>query len=399
MSKRGFTLIELSISLGIISLLVTGTFFVTSFGMDSARQTETIENLTTLKRAIVGDPKIVSKESRTDFGYVGDMGSLPASLENLWFKGSQPAFVFDDANKTGAGWAGPYIQPVAMEFTNDIAVDAWGNPIQYVVQNGTSSVTGQQYVARISSNGIDGTPNTADDIIVEIYSTEARSTVTGYIRDDSGNPIPGLTVQTNYPSNGVLQTSALATTDSTGAYTFTNIPMGNRSVTVLPRLTYNDGSAVTTGKDWNDVQFNMLSFTCGAVTGFIADYDPVVAYYQTLKIASSTVFNNNKAPAGSNQRLNFSPVDISQNGCAGGNAAISLIYPIRVQTPFTLLEDQTLQGAAGSASNVQLQMKNFTDSPDGNGGPVDMTGVSMTVTFFLADGTVAGTATFTPVHK
>jgi prepilin-type N-terminal cleavage/methylation domain-containing protein len=144
MSNRGFTLIELSLSLGILSVLATGAFLLISLEVDSSRQSETMAKVLMFKRAIVGDSRIVSKESRTDFGYVGDMGNLPNSLEDLWIKGSQPAFVYDDATKAGAGWAGPYVQLGVIEFASQLPLDAWGNAIQYVVQTGTSSVTGQE---------------------------------------------------------------------------------------------------------------------------------------------------------------------------------------------------------------------------------------------------------------
>ena len=172
MPDRGFTLLELSISLMVLSLIVTGGVVVISAGIDSSRQSDAIAKVLMFKKAIVGDPRNVTKEARTDFGYVGDMGSLPSSLQDLWVQGSQPPYVFDNAKQMGAGWAGPYVQVGPLKFANDLARDAWGNQLQYVVQTGTSSTTGQQYRARIFSYGADAAAGGDDDITAEIYTTE-----------------------------------------------------------------------------------------------------------------------------------------------------------------------------------------------------------------------------------
>src|SRR5437016_6303824 len=106
---RGFTLIEATAALGIMALVLTGGTVLTFRNLTDYREQETLDKLTLLKRAIVGDPRIVTKESRTDFGYVGDAGGVPISIDKMWIQGAQPTFTFDTTAKMGAGWLGPYV--------------------------------------------------------------------------------------------------------------------------------------------------------------------------------------------------------------------------------------------------------------------------------------------------
>src|SRR5438445_239636 len=149
---RGFTLIEATAALGIMALVLTGGTVLTFRNLTDSREQETLDKLTLLKRAIVGDPRIVTKESRTDFGYVG------------------------------------------------------------------------------------------------------------YVRDANLNPLSGVSVKINYPSNGAL-TNQSVQTDAAGAYSFNDIPTGNRSVEVEPRLVYVAGSAVATPSNAGDnIQFVVQNY-------------------------------------------------------------------------------------------------------------------------------------------
>ncbi len=393
MDRRGFTLLELSVSLGILSLLVGGTVLVVSMELDASRQAETAKKVMAFKRAIVGDPRIVTKESRTDFGYIGDMGSLPSTLQDLWVRGSQPAYSYDSTARTGAGWAGPYIQVGPLEYVNEIPLDSWGNAIQYVIETGTSSVTGQQYRARIYSYGPNGSAGDSDDVTAEIYTPDMLSTVVSYVRDSAGNPMPNITVRMNYPSNGTL-TSSTTTTSVVGAYSFSNVPIGSRSVTVEPKLAYSEGSAVTAGGGGSDVEFVAISFGCGTLTTVNATYD-VTAFYQRFFVGNTEVFDNASDLAGSGELVTFSaPVDVSSSGCSGGGTGLKQVFPIRIQSAFTQVPDQDIGTGASAGTSIRFQMENFKPAENGSGSAVDMTGVSITVTF--SDGS---SATFSPVPK
>src|SRR5712691_7454535 len=131
MSRRGFTLIEATLAMGIIGIILTGGIVVIFRNVSDTRAQDTLDKLTQFKRAIVGDPRIVTKESRTDFGYVGDVGGVPASLNNLWIQGSTASFTFNTTAKLGAGWQGPYVPIGPLEFFSNIANDSWGMAVQY----------------------------------------------------------------------------------------------------------------------------------------------------------------------------------------------------------------------------------------------------------------------------
>jgi prepilin-type N-terminal cleavage/methylation domain-containing protein len=379
MFKRGFTLIEISVSMGIISLVMTGGILLVFAGLDSARYAETILKLTMLKQAVIGDPQLVTGESRTDFGYVGDMGSLPTALEDLWVKGSQPAFFFIDASQTGAGWAGPYVETGMLTDAGSLAFDGWGNPIQYVRQAGTSAVSGQEYRARIFSYGPDTSAGGGDDLTAEIYTTELLSTVFGYVRDSSGNPLPSVAVNLNYPVAGVLTTST-ATSSANGAYSFSEIPFGNRSVTIEPQLVYAEDTAVTFGNG-SDVEFAVVSFTCGTITSVIPALG-TTAYFEQFRIGNTTVFNSNSNRAGSGELVTFSaPFDISWSGCGIGGTGLYEIFPVRIQSAFTQIPDRDLGAGGSSGKTFRIRVDDFRTQESGGSQAVDMTGQSIGFTF------------------
>src|SRR3989442_13707192 len=89
MFNRGFTLIEVSIAMGVIALVLTGGMLLLFRDLTDSREQETIEKLKVLKRAIVGDPGIETKETRTDLGYVGYTDSVTASWTTLWIQNTQ----------------------------------------------------------------------------------------------------------------------------------------------------------------------------------------------------------------------------------------------------------------------------------------------------------------------
>ena len=314
---RAFTFLETIVSVGITALLVVGTGTLINQQMDYSREEETIAKLSMLKRALIGDPRIVTKEARTDFGLLGDMGSLPSSSEELWIAGSQPSYTFDTSLKVGRGWTGPYLDVEPLRFFDQIALDAWGNPIQYVVETATSATTGQEYRARIFSYGPDADVGGTDDLTTEIYTTQMLSTVVGYVRDSAGNPLEGVGVKVNHPTDGVLVEQSTET-DSAGAYTFTSIPFGVRSLAIDPGLIYVNDSGVTLNSG-SDVEFVVQNHASSdvTITSFKAEYS-VTAFYEKLEIGSETVFDNSSNRAASGETLNFSGQTLVGTGSTTG---------------------------------------------------------------------------------
>ena len=387
--NRGASLIEVAITVGILSLLVSAVFSLLSQPFAADNREETVGKLTALKRAIVGDPRIVTREARTDFGFVGDTGSLPVSLDELWIIGAIPVFSFDTSIKLGSGWAGPYIQVPPLELFGDIRRDAWGTEIQYIVGTEVSAATGQTVSAKLISYGPDTAAGGGDDLTLEIYETEMKSEVVGFVRDAVGNPLPGVTATLRFPLNSVT-TSATLQTNSSGAYTFTNVPFGNRSLVIEPKLVYVQDTAVTTGGQANDVEFVIQNYSSSVVAfDDITIVHDATAFYERLRLGNSTVFTNTSDRVASGETVSFSSESVTGTGSITGRT-----IPVRVQSAFSLTPNQDIGEAAKKGGTLRIQVQDFKDAETGSAQNVDMTGISFQVTF--SDGSVA---TFTTVRQ
>ncbi len=183
MKEKGFTLIEMVVSLAVVAILAGIATPLIYQQITSDRTEETRAKMKMIYQAMRGNP-----ESGT-YGYVGDIGSLPAGLNDLL---AQPAGVSSYAtykNGVGYGWRGPYLN------TQDNGiVDGWGHEYRYAQP--------PDGVGQIRSAGADGIFGNADDILfpqnpVQIYGTLLVST---YV---NGIPNPATTtVEIFYPQNG-----------------------------------------------------------------------------------------------------------------------------------------------------------------------------------------------------
>jgi hypothetical protein len=85
----------------------------------SAKIAATKEEMTSLKRAIVGNPSAVSGGQYIDRGFEGDIGFAPSSLQDLAIK---PDSIAAYNQLTRLGWNGPYVDSAAGLYLKD----AWG---------------------------------------------------------------------------------------------------------------------------------------------------------------------------------------------------------------------------------------------------------------------------------
>lgn len=155
--RNGFTLLEVIVVFGIISLMVGILVPMVYRVWESSEVDKTKERISDLKKAMTGDPKLIQNGVRTHFGYVGDIGQLPSSLGNL--------ITNDDGV---ANWNGSYL-PRGFD-PNDYATDAWGEPIYYT----SPGVPGE--LMELRSYGPDRSSGTSDDIVEKIYSNEVFPT-------------------------------------------------------------------------------------------------------------------------------------------------------------------------------------------------------------------------------
>ncbi len=227
--KRGFTLIELVLVIVIISVLAAVAVNMMNQPVDEERFNATTAEINNIKTAIIGNPSLISNQTRTSFGYVGDMGNLPQNLDDLVNKGSQPDFTINAATGIGMGWNGPYLSQEFSEETDGYKRDAWGTEYKYDQSSGTIISAG-------SDRSFGSGSGYAQDITKTITQSEYLADISGAIKGSSGSPIidpSWVSITLYYPDKG-KQTSFAATVATDGTYVFNNIPIGIRRIVISP---------------------------------------------------------------------------------------------------------------------------------------------------------------------
>ena len=380
--RSGFTLIEAIFTLAIIAIVSVGIISVSNAAFDMINIEITDDHIRALQSAVSGDPVIVLNEARTSFGYVGDMGNLPAAIEDLWVKGTQVDFNFDTAKKTGGGWDGPYVETSIVELLDSLALDAWSTALSYDPVPFFDADFGANAQGKLISFGPDGVAGGDDDISIHFFDSEIVSRVQGFIRDEDENGVSGVGVTVNYPQDGTLASQTIQT-DSLGYYFFPGIPFGNRSLTVEPRLVLAPDTAIVTGNSNNTVELTVKNFASSdtaidSMTIEFAIQPP--AYFDTLRInGNTTVFSSSNPRFASGDTSNFS------NEIIPGTGGITESVEFRIQSAITDVSDIVI-GDIGRGSSMKIEMLDFVDVQNGNGNDVDMTGVIFVITF--SDGSV-----------
>ncbi|MCP4219054.1 MAG: hypothetical protein GY765_30750 [bacterium] len=176
----------------------------------------TFERAERIKRAMVGDPHKVTDRARTDFGFVGDLGILPANLDELRVQGAYPVYQLD--TNVYFGWRGEYVEATAL-------LDAWGRA--FVYRDPPAPTT---WVKEIRSAGVDGILDNADDVWVRIDENEVSNPVSGTFFESGiprvNNGYVG-TLMISFPIGTAMTTIPAAV--AAGTYgAATRIPIGLR---------------------------------------------------------------------------------------------------------------------------------------------------------------------------
>ena len=115
----GFTMIELVMVIVVMAALAAVSVpRINDFITNSKIQASKNEMLQ-IRAAISGTPDRTAGGRYVDRGYVGDVGALPTSLNDLL---TQPGAVSDYDYFSRTGWNGPYLQDNG---TGEILRDAW----------------------------------------------------------------------------------------------------------------------------------------------------------------------------------------------------------------------------------------------------------------------------------
>ncbi len=372
-SQRGFTLIGIVLLLFLLVIALGAVALFQLQVVTAERESVTKDKMDRLKMAVVGNPTIITTDVRVSFGYLGSMGGVPANLQDLWIKGSQPSYTYDTTLKIGAGWIGPYLD-IGTSIDN-FKFDEWGTAFENISQE-YSRADGAIVSARIRSAGPDKVFDTGDDRYIEILKNEAFATVTGYVFNKGGGAAKYIQVTLNLPQNGGLS-KRYAATDVNGFYTFQNVPFGVRTATVDPKLIYAAGSAILQGSSNEDLYFTISNFGANdvTITSLRAVYSKV-AYYERVKVGGLTAFSSTSLRNGSGDLIDFS----SQPQTIKGTGKIIPPTVFLAQLPNVKVDDVVV-GSTGSGSSLNISLGNFTSVRTGSGSLVDMTGVTFTVTF------------------
>jgi len=209
----GFTLIELIVVVAVITGLVAAVTPALVQQILDRRIQATQDEVRVLHDAIVGNP------SEMRFGFVGDIGRTPNSLQELVQRGGLPGYSNSTTRGIGIGWRGPYVN--AGTSTADALTDSFGR--SYTTSAG-----------QVRSAGPDGIPNNSDDIV---YPPSAPA-ITGSVfvtlktKDVNGVTIvdpPLYEVRLTYARDGAEETLVAAGSP----FNFTNVPMGVHALQVV----------------------------------------------------------------------------------------------------------------------------------------------------------------------
>lgn len=261
---EGFTLLELILVIVLIGILAGLAANLLANAVDQGRSDGTLTTVQNVNYAIAGNPALVASGGRTSFGYVGDMGVLPSTLDDLRTSPCACPWTYDAASGTGYGWNGPYIDTKQNDSGQYLyKLDGWGNALVY------SNANGQ--VTSYGSDGAVGGSGYAADVTFPGTAITTTGTVAGVVTSAALIPVPGATVTITYPVTGVA-TTASATTDNNGAYSFTVIPMGKRKLTAtVSGTTYTTSALVLPGTTVTvNIQASQSTTTPNAPTGLTA---------------------------------------------------------------------------------------------------------------------------------
>lgn len=122
--QSGFSLVELVII--IVTLGILAVVAIPMFGdmVEGSKISATKSEMDSLKRAIVGNPRVVAGGELIDRGFEGDCGFPPSQLSDLVNK---PGSLAVYNRITRLGWNGPYIDDDNGEYLSD----AWNTSYIY----------------------------------------------------------------------------------------------------------------------------------------------------------------------------------------------------------------------------------------------------------------------------
>jgi type II secretory pathway pseudopilin PulG len=214
-TDRGITLLEVAIMLAVLAILASAVTPAVMQRIVDARVDATRSEVKNLYEAMVG-----RESEQGTFGFVGDMGRLPTSLDELVRPGNLPAYTAQTVRNVGIGWNGPYINAGVSQ--DDYLVDGFGRPYA-PIQNG-----------QVRSFGADSVLSTPDDIVYPPNPPLVNGRVAVVVKhqNEDGSVLvdpSGYVVNLYYSNNG----RQAVLTAVTPPVVFENVPRGLHAVVVI----------------------------------------------------------------------------------------------------------------------------------------------------------------------
>lgn len=164
--QQGMTLIELTVVLLILTSLATVALRSTTGLVEQTRWEQTKKRYEEIKKAIIGDPKLVINDQPDISGFVADMGRLPTNIRELLSREycSNDYSVITSGDCTGTwviqtayttssgglsfGWHGPYLAISTSDADKFAFSDGWVDSV-----GGATSLTDLNYGWNYSVSG------------------------------------------------------------------------------------------------------------------------------------------------------------------------------------------------------------------------------------------------------
>ena len=332
----GFSLIELMVIIIVAGILVSVAMKSMNTITSDIRETKTIQEMEILAKGLVGDPDRANNGTRSDFGYVGDIGGFPSNLQAL-------------AENPGLGtWQGPYLPAGFVQDTTGYKLDEWGQAYAY---NGSTQISSTGGGSLITKQVVEN----VDDYLLNSFLglvKDAADSVPGTIYIDS------LTVVITIPDGSGSTSDKTYTVDSAGNFQLDSLPVGLhplkiiytpvvdtllRYITILPRHksqpipVYHFASAYfttvptgptdsiltkVTGSDsiyagWcNNISFWIENNTGSSidVSSIKLTWSGATAFFRYVRWDGVTVFNQTNSKPGSGDNAVFTSAQTINDG-------------------------------------------------------------------------------------